>query len=107
MAHALGAKTYKLAFGHHGANHPVKDMDSGRVCITSQNHGFCVDPDSLPHNSRVSHWNLNDDTVEGLACDERMAFCVQFHPEAAPGPNDATSLFTRFRRLMENAKGLL
>lgn len=106
LAQALGARTYKLKFGHHGVNHPVKDMDSGRVCITSQNHGFCVDPDSLPSNARVSHWNLNDGTVEGISCDQLMAFCVQFHPEAAPGPNDATALFTRFRHLMESAPAL-
>jgi carbamoyl-phosphate synthase small subunit len=103
---ALGAKTYKLKFGHHGANHPVKDMDTGRVCITSQNHGFCVDPETLPANTRISHWNLNDDTLEGLVCAEKTAFSVQFHPEAAPGPNDATFLFSRFRNLMENAQFL-
>ena len=100
LAQALGASTYKLKFGHHGANHPVKDMDTGRVCITSQNHGFCVDPESLPGNVRISHWNLNDDTLEGIACDELAAFAVQFHPEAAPGPNDAVPLFARFRELM-------
>lgn len=106
LATALGAKTYKLKFGHHGANHPVKDLDSGRVMITSQNHGFCVDATTLPENVRVSHWNLNDNTVEGIAVDDRMAFSVQFHPEAAPGPNEALSLFSRFRNLMENARSL-
>ncbi len=106
LATALGAKTYKLKFGHHGINHPVKDMDSGRVAITSQNHGFCVDPDTLPAGVRVSHWNLNDDTVEGIIADTMMAFSVQFHPEAAPGPNDALHLFIRFRNLMESAQSL-
>ncbi|MCC8193813.1 MAG: glutamine-hydrolyzing carbamoyl-phosphate synthase small subunit [Deltaproteobacteria bacterium] len=106
LATALGAKTYKLKFGHHGINHPVKDMDSGRVLITSQNHGFCVDPDTLPAGVRVSHWNLNDNTVEGLVADNLMAFSVQFHPEAAPGPNDALHLFSRFRNLMESAQSL-
>ncbi len=100
LALALGASTYKLKFGHHGANHPVKDLNSGRVLVTSQNHGFCVDPDSLPHGARVTHWNLNDGTLEGFACDELAAFAVQFHPEAAPGPNDALPLFARFREMM-------
>ena len=97
---ALGAKTYKLPFGHHGANHPVIDLVTHRVCITSQNHGFCVDPDSLPANCEPTHWNLNDNTLEGLAVKDVPAFSVQFHPEAAPGPTDAAELFTRFRELM-------
>jgi len=97
---ALGASTYKLKFGHHGANQPVKDLDRGRVLITSQNHCFCVDPDSLPQSARITHWNLNDDTLEGFACDELAAFGVQFHPEGGPGPNDAKHLFVRFRKLM-------
>ena len=97
---ALGATTYKLKFGHHGANQPVKELESGRVLVTSQNHGFCVDPDSLPRRARITHWNLNDDTLEGFACDDLAAFAVQFHPEAAPGPNDAAPLFSRFRELM-------
>lgn len=106
LAMALGAKTYKLKFGHHGANHPVKDLDSGKVAITSQSHGFCVDPDTLPGSARVSHWNLNDETVEGLVADNLMAFSVQFHPEATPGPNDTLGLFSRFRNLMESAQSL-
>ena len=106
LATALGAKTYKLKFGHHGINHPVKDMDSGRVLITSQNHGFCVDPQNLPFGVRVSHRNLNDDTVEGIIADDKMAFSVQFHPEAAPGPDDALNLFARFRHLMDSAESL-
>jgi carbamoyl-phosphate synthase small subunit len=97
---ALGAKTYKLPFGHHGVNHPVKELDTGRVCITSQNHGFCVDPDTLPAAAAPSHWNLNDDTLEGLTVTDRPAFSVQFHPEAAPGPSDAAHLFARFRDLI-------
>jgi carbamoyl-phosphate synthase small subunit len=101
---ALGAKTYKLPFGHHGVNHPVKDLLTGRVCITSQNHGFCVDPQTLPATVRASHWNLNDDTLEGLNCAHVPAFSVQFHPEAAPGPGDAVDLFARFRDLMEGGK---
>ncbi len=105
LAQALGASTYKLKFGHHGANHPVKDMNSGRVLVTSQNHGFCVDPDKLPASARITHWNLNDDTLEGFACDDLAAFAVQFHPEAAPGPNDALPLFARFRELMAQNKG--
>ena len=102
---ALGAKTYKLSFGHHGVNHPVKDMRTGRVCITSQNHGFCVDPQTLPLGVSPSHWNLNDDTLEGLECAHVPAFSVQFHPEAAPGPTDAAGLFVRFRELMELGEG--
>jgi len=100
LALALGGKTYKLPFGHHGVNHPVKDLTSGRVWITSQNHGFCVDPDSLPLSVRPSHWNLNDNTFEGLVCDHIPAFSVQFHPEAGPGPHDAGCLFMRFRDLI-------
>ena len=106
LARALGAKIYKMKFGHHGGNHPVKDVDSGRVAITSQNHGFCVDVDSLPTGARVSHWNLNDDTMEGLIADNLMAFSVQFHPEACAGPNDTKGLFSRFRNLMQSAQSL-
>lgn len=94
---ALGAKTYKLPFGHHGVNHPVKDLRSGRVWVTSQNHGFCVAPDSLPATVELSHINLNDQTLEGLTCRDLPAFSVQFHPEAGPGPYDAAELFSRFR----------
>ena len=97
---ALGAKTYKLSFGHHGVNHPVKDIASGRVWITSQNHGFCVDPDTLPPSVTPSHWNLNDNTLEGMVCEHLPAFSVQFHPEAGPGPYDAAGLFARFRDMI-------
>ncbi len=103
---ALGAKTVKLPFGHHGANHPVKDLRSGRVLITSQNHGFCVDAQTLPQAAEVSHWNLNDDTLEGLDAPGLRAFSVQFHPEAAPGPMDAAPLFMEFRRRILEFKGV-
>lgn len=99
---ALGGKTYKLKFGHRGANHPVRDVESGRVAVTSQNHGFCVDPASLdPEMVTVSHWNLNDGTVEGLRCTHAPAFSVQHHPEAAPGPHDELNQFSAFRQLIE------
>jgi len=102
MALASGASTYKLPFGHHGLNHPVQDSLSGKVWLTSQNHGFCVDPQSLPQKVRASHWNLNDQTLEGLEWPEDFAFSVQFHPEASPGPHDAQGLFARFRRMIED-----
>jgi carbamoyl-phosphate synthase small subunit len=101
MGLAAGAKTYKLPFGHHGLNHPVHDLDRGRVLITSQNHGFCVDPDTLPAGVRANMWNLNDATVEGLEFSNDSAFCVQFHPEASPGPHDSHGLFSKFRALIE------
>ncbi len=94
LGRALGADTWKMKFGHHGANQPVKDLDTGAVAITSQNHSFAVDPDALQDGARVTHVNLNDKTVEGIATEG--AFSVQYHPEAAPGPNDAMDLFTRF-----------
>lgn len=100
LALAVGAKTYKMPFGHHGINHPVLDIDTGRVSITSQNHGFCVDPDSLPADMRPTHWNLNDKTLEGMASTSAPAFSVQYHPEAAPGTWDAYDLFDRFRKLI-------
>lgn len=98
---ALGGKTYKLKFGHHGANHPVMDMSTGKVEITSQNHGFCVDVDSLAGKAVLTHVNLNDRTVEGLRHEQLPVFSVQYHPEASPGPNDAGYLFGRFVRLMD------
>jgi len=97
LAHANGGKTYKLKFGHHGANHPVKDLLTNKVEITSQNHGFCVDVDSLPSTCQITHMNLNDNTVEGFQDEDRGFFCVQYHPEAAPGPHDSAYLFRRFR----------
>jgi len=105
MGRALGAQTYKLAFGHHGANHPVKDLTTERVEITSQNHGFAVDPDSLPEGVEVTHRNLNDGTVEGIASSRFEAFAVQYHPEAAPGPHDSRYLFERFTALMAARRG--
>lgn len=101
MALASGAKTFKMKFGHHGANHPVKDLDSGRVSITSQNHGFAVDEKSLPATLRPTHVSLFDGTLQGLARTDRPAFCFQGHPEASPGPHDIAYLFDRFVALME------
>ncbi|MDR2200268.1 MAG: glutamine-hydrolyzing carbamoyl-phosphate synthase small subunit [Deltaproteobacteria bacterium] len=101
MGLAAGGTTYKLPFGHHGLNHPVELVDENRVLITSQNHGFCVDPDSLPSNVRANMWNLNDQTVEGLEWSDLPAFCVQFHPEASPGPHDSRGLFQKFRRMIK------
>ena len=103
MALASGAKTFKMKFGHHGANHPVKDLDTGRVSITSQNHGFAVDEKSLPANLRATHISLFDNTLQGLARTDKPAFCFQGHPEASPGPHDIAYLFDRFIGLMEKA----
>jgi carbamoyl-phosphate synthase small subunit len=96
MALASGAKTFKMKFGHHGANHPVKDLATGRVSITSQNHGFAVDADSLPSTLRATHVSLFDNTLQGLERTDRPAFCFQGHPEASPGPQDIGYLFDRF-----------
>jgi len=100
MALASGAKTFKMKFGHHGANHPVKDLDDGRVSITSQNHGFAVDAASLPAKLRPTHVSLFDGTLQGLARTDKPAFCFQGHPEASPGPHDIAYLFDRFTALM-------
>jgi carbamoyl-phosphate synthase small subunit len=105
MALASGAKTFKMKFGHHGANHPVKDLDNGRVSITSQNHGFAVDEKTLPANLRPTHVSLFDGTLQGLARTDRPAFCFQGHPEASPGPHDIGYLFDRFTGLMDQAAG--
>ncbi|HJV69747.1 glutamine-hydrolyzing carbamoyl-phosphate synthase small subunit [Ideonella sp.] len=101
LALASGAKTFKMKFGHHGANHPVKELDSGRVSITSQNHGFAVDEKTLPANLRPTHVSLFDGTLQGLARTDKPAFCFQGHPEASPGPHDIAYLFDRFVALME------
>jgi carbamoyl-phosphate synthase small subunit len=104
MALASGAKTFKMKFGHHGANHPVKDLDTGRVSITSQNHGFAVDEKTLPANLRATHISLFDGTLQGLVRTDKPAFCFQGHPEASPGPADIAYLFDRFTALMETRK---
>ncbi len=101
---ALGGKTYKLKFGHHGANHPVMDLTTRKVEITSQNHGFAVDVDSLAGKAVLTHINLNDKTVEGMRHDRLPIFSVQYHPEASPGPNDPSYLFDRFVKLMDENK---
>ena len=101
LAHAYGGKTFKLKFGHRGGNQPVKDLRTGKISITSQNHGFAVDPDSLPAEIEVTHINLNDGTVEGMRHRELPIFSVQYHPEAAPGPNDAAYFFEEFATLIE------
>jgi len=103
LALALGAKTFKLKFGHRGINHPVKNMETGRVEITSQNHGFAVEMDSLPEQLKSTHVNLNDNTNAGIRCKDVPAFSVQYHPESSPGPHDSRYLFEQFIEMMKNA----
>jgi carbamoyl-phosphate synthase small subunit len=104
LARAVGARTYKLKFGHRGANQPVQELATGKVDITAQNHGFAVDDQSLGKRARVTHVNLNDGTVEGIEVLDAPAFSVQYHPESSPGPHDARHLFARFVRMMERAR---
>ncbi len=104
LARALGAETFKLKFGHHGTNHPVKDLETGRVEITTQNHGYAVDPSTLPPGALLTHQNLNDGTCEGLAVPEIAVFSVQYHPENAPGPQDSRYLFERFLNNLKAVK---
>jgi carbamoyl-phosphate synthase small subunit len=104
MALASGAKTLKMKFGHHGANHPVQDLDSKQVLITSQNHGFAVDAATLPANCRVTHNSLFDGSLQGFARTDTPAFCFQGHPEASPGPTDVAYLFDRFITMMAAAE---
>ncbi len=100
ISHALGAKTFKLKFGHRGANHPVKDLKTGKISITSQNHGFAVDPATVPDDVEITLLNLNDNTVEGIAHKTLPVFSVQYHPEAAPGPRDPQYLFRDFKQMI-------
>ena len=104
ISHALGAKTFKLKFGHRGANHPVKDLRTGKISITSQNHGFAVDPDTVPDDVEITLMNLNDNTVEGIAHKTLPVFSVQYHPEAAPGPRDPQYLFRDFKQMIAASK---
>lgn len=104
LAHAFGGNTFKLKFGHRGGNHPVKDLRSGKIAITSQNHGFAADAESLPDHIEVTHINLNDDTVEGMRHRDYPVFSVQYHPEAAPGPNDASYFFQEFANLIDQTR---
>src|SRR4051794_3678226 len=104
LGYAFGGRTFKLKFGHRGGNQPVKDLTTGKVAITSQNHGFAVDPESLPNNVEVTHVNLNDGTVEGMRHKELPVFSVQYHPEAAPGPHDASYFFEQFAELIDKTR---
>ncbi|MGI8604294.1 MAG: glutamine-hydrolyzing carbamoyl-phosphate synthase small subunit [Verrucomicrobiales bacterium] len=104
LGHAFGGKTFKLKFGHRGGNQPVKDLRTGKVSITSQNHGFAVDAKSLPPEIEVTHLNLNDNTVEGLSHKEHPVISIQYHPEAAPGPHDASYFFREFARMIEETQ---
>jgi len=101
----MGGSTFKLKFGHRGGNHPVKKLETGKVEITSQNHGFAVDPTTLPDDVAVTHLNLYDGTVEGLRHKTHPVFCVQYHPEASPGPHDADYLFDDFIGMIEGTRG--
>lgn len=106
VARALGAQTFKLKFGHRGGNHPVRELDTGKVYITAQNHGYAIDPDSLKGSLEVSHVNVNDGTVEGLSHRDYPIICIQYHAEASPGPLDSTYIFKDFLGMIENAQAL-
>ena len=107
LAIALGAKTYKMKFGHRGSNHPVKNLETNRIEITSQNHGFAIDAESLPDNVEITHSSLNDKTVEGLNCKDIPAFSVQYHPEASPGPHDSRYLFDKFFKMISHKNKII
>ncbi len=104
LSWAIGGKTYKLEFGHHGGNHPVKNLQTGKVEITAQNHNYATDPDSLPSHVEITHINLNDDTIEGIRLTDRPVFSIQHHPEASPGPHDSHYIFDEFVKLIEEQK---
>ncbi|NPA53907.1 MAG: glutamine-hydrolyzing carbamoyl-phosphate synthase small subunit [Aquificae bacterium] len=104
LSWAIGGRTYKLEFGHHGGNHPVKNLKTGKVEITAQNHNYATDPDSLPSHVEITHINLNDDTIEGIRLTDRPAFSIQHHPEASPGPHDSFYIFDEFVKLIEECK---
>jgi len=104
LSWAIGGKTYKLEFGHHGGNHPVKNLKTGKVEITAQNHNYATDPDTLPSNVEITHINLNDGTVEGIKLTDRPVFSIQHHPEASPGPHDSHYIFDEFVKLIEETK---
>lgn len=104
LSWAVGGKTFKLEFGHHGGNHPVKNLKTGKVEITAQNHNYATDPDSLPSHVEVTHINLNDDTIEGIRLTDRPVFSIQYHPEASPGPHDSHYIFDEFLKLIEEVK---
>ena len=104
IARAFGARTFKLKFGHRGGNHPVRDLETGRIHITAQNHGYAVDPDSLKGGLEVTQINLNDGTVEGLRHQELPIFCIQYHSEASPGPRDSGYIFNQFLEMVKESK---